>query len=150
MVSKTYLRFSRCVISFFMCLSVWSCAVFPQAPSSSPSARFPSSRSTVQERDQTPPRQENSPRALASLRLAEEARMLLNSGRIDDAITTLEHAMNLDPSNGQNYYYLAEARLKKGHSSQAREFNRLAAMYLRDEPERINRVNDQKERIRAR
>jgi tetratricopeptide (TPR) repeat protein len=133
-----------------MCLSILACAVYPQAPSSSTSARSPSSAPMMQKRDQTLPRQENSPRALASLRLTEEARMLLNSGRIDDAITTLEHAMNLDPSNGQNYYYLAEAWLKKGNFSQAREFNRLAAMYLKDEPEWINRVNDQKERIRAR
>jgi predicted Zn-dependent protease len=138
------------VIGFFMCLSVLACADLPQVPFSSPSAGSSSSGSTVQERDQTFPRRDDSPRALASLRLTEEARMLLNSSRIDDAITTLEHAMNLDPSNGQNYYYLAEAWLEKGNSSQAREFNRLAAMYLRDQPEWIDRVNDQKERIRAR
>jgi predicted Zn-dependent protease len=131
-----------------MCLSVSACGVLPQALS--PSASSSTSWSTAQERDQTFRGREDSPRALASLRLTEEARMLLNGDRIDDAITTLEHAMNLDPANGQNYYYLAEAWLKKGNSSQAREFNRLAAMYLRDQPEWIDRVNDQKERIRAR
>jgi predicted Zn-dependent protease len=76
--------------------------------------------------------------------------MLLENGKIDDAITTLERAMNLNPSNGQNYYYLAEAWLKKRNPSQAMEFNRLAAIYLGDEPEWINRVNDQRERIRTR
>jgi predicted Zn-dependent protease len=104
----------------------------------------------VLQSDQTLPRHGDSPRALASLRLTEQARILLESGKIDDAITTLERAMNLNPSNGQNYYYLAEAWLKKRNPSQAREFNRLAAMYLGDEPEWINRVNDQKERIRTR
>jgi predicted Zn-dependent protease len=127
-----------------------ACAVFPPAPSSSPSSLSPSPAPTVQNRDQTLPRQDGSPRALASLRLTEQARMLLETGKIDDAITTLERAMNLNPSNGQNYYYLAEAWLKNGNASQAREFNRLAAMYLRDEPEWINRVNDQKERIETR
>ncbi|HEX9910826.1 MAG TPA: tetratricopeptide repeat protein [Desulfatiglandales bacterium] len=104
----------------------------------------------MQKRDQTPSPQDNSPRVVASLRLTEQARVLLESGKVDDAITTLERAMNLNPSNGQNYYYLAEAWLKKGNPSQAREFNRLAAMYLRDEPDWIYRVKDQHERIRTR
>ena len=76
--------------------------------------------------------------------------MLLESGKIDDAIVTLERAINLNPSNGQNYYYLAEAWLKKGNLSQAREFNRLAAMYLKGEQEWMSRVKDQQERIRSR
>jgi tetratricopeptide (TPR) repeat protein len=76
--------------------------------------------------------------------------VLLESGKVDDAITTLERALNVNPSNGQNYYYLAEAWLKKGNLSQAREFNRLAAMYLRDDPGWMNRVKDQEERIKSR
>ncbi len=76
--------------------------------------------------------------------------MLLESGKADDAITTLERGVNLNPSNGQNYYYLAEAWLMKGNLSQAREFNRLAAMYLRDKPDWMNRVKDQRERIKPR
>lgn len=100
--------------------------------------------------DQTPPRQDESPRAVASLRLTEQARALLESGKVDDAITTLERAINVNPSNGQNYYYLAEAWLKKGNPSQAREFNRLAALYLRDEPAWSSRIKDQQERIRSR
>ena len=84
------------------------------------------------------------------MRLTEQARMLLESGKVDEAITTLERAMNVNPSNGQNYYYLGEAWLKKGNPSQAREFNRLAAIYLKDEPGWMNRVKDQQERIRSR
>jgi tetratricopeptide (TPR) repeat protein len=75
--------------------------------------------------------------------------MLLESGRVDDAISTLERAINVNPSNGQNYYYLAEAWLKKGNPSQAREFNRIAAMYLRDQPDWTSRVKDQKKKISA-
>jgi predicted Zn-dependent protease len=104
----------------------------------------------VLKKDQPPSREEDSSRAVASLRLTEQARVLLESGKVDDAITTLERAMNVNPSNGRNYYYLAEAWLKKGNPFQAREFNRLAAMYLRDEPGWMNRVNDQQERIRTR
>ncbi|MGE5839032.1 MAG: tetratricopeptide repeat protein [Deltaproteobacteria bacterium] len=104
----------------------------------------------MQKKEQAPPRENGSPRAVASLRLTEQARVLLENGKVDEAITTLERAMNVNPSNGQNYYYLAEAWLRKGNPSQAREFNRLAAMYLKDEPGWMNRVRDQQERIRAR
>jgi predicted Zn-dependent protease len=76
--------------------------------------------------------------------------VLLEGGKVDEAITTLERAMNVNPSSGQSYYYLAEAWLKKGNAPQAREFNRLAALYLKDEPLWMNRVKDQQERIRAR
>jgi tetratricopeptide (TPR) repeat protein len=146
-VSKIFSRYSRYSVAFFMCLNVSACAVLAQVPSSPPSPGFPSSGPVVEQSDQTLQRQGDNPRALASLRLTDEARMLLERGNIDDAIATLERAMNLNPSNGQNYYYLAEAWLKKRNPSQAREFNRLAAMYLRDDPEWKNRVDDQKERI---
>ena len=76
--------------------------------------------------------------------------MLLGSGKVDDAISTLERAVNLNPSNGQNYFYLAEAWIKKANFSQAREFNRLAAIYLKDDPTWMTRVKDQQDRIRAR
>jgi predicted Zn-dependent protease len=104
----------------------------------------------VEKKDQTPAPQDDSPRSVASLRLTEQARALLESGKADDAITTLERAINLNPSNGRNYYYMAEAWLKKGNSSQATEFNRLAAMYLKDDPGWMSRVKDQQARIRPR
>lgn len=133
-----------------MGLTLSACAVVREAPPSSPSSPPPTPAPKVQKRTEPLPRQDESPRALASLRLTEQARMLLESGRVDHAISTLERAMNVNPSNGQTYYYLAEAWIKKGNLSQAREFNRLAAMYLREKPEWTRRVEDQQERIRAR
>jgi tetratricopeptide (TPR) repeat protein len=149
-VSRICSRVSKCAIVFSMCLALSACAIVPQSPSSPSSLPSPPSKQTVQDRDQTPLPQDDSPRAVASLRLTEQARVLLESGKVDDAITTLERAMNVNPSNGQNYYYLAEAWLKKGNPSQAREFNRLAAMYLRNDPDWVNRINAQQERIRTR
>jgi predicted Zn-dependent protease len=137
-------------------MALSACAIVPQSPSppspppSSSPPPSPSSIPSVEKRDQAPPPQHDSPRAVASLRLTEQARVLLETGKVDDAITTLERAMNLNPSNGQNYYYMAEAWLRKGNPSQAREFNRLAAMYLKDDPNWIGRVKDQQERIKAR
>ncbi len=133
-----------------MCLALSACAVVPPSPSSPSSPPSSSSEPTVKKGDQTPPRQDESPRAVTSLRFTEQARALLESGRVDDAISTLERAINVNPSNGQNYYYLAEAWLKKGSPSQAREFNRLAEMYLRDEPAWMSRVKEQQERIKTR
>jgi tetratricopeptide (TPR) repeat protein len=149
-VSKISSTISKHLIGFALCLALTACAIVPQAPTPSPSPPSPSSAPTVEKSDQTPPPQDDNPRAVASLRLTEQARVLLETGKVDDAITTLERAMNVSPSNGQNYYYLAEAWLKKGNPSQAREFNRLAAMYLKDDPNWIGRVKDQQERIRAR
>ena len=149
-MSKTCSRASRYAVLFFVGLSLSACAIAPQpSPPPSPSPSPPPGPVAL-EKDQTPPRPEESPRAVASLRLTEQARVLLESGKVDEAITALERAMNVNPSNGQNYYYLAEAWLKKGNPSQAREFNRLAAMYLKGEPEWMSRVKDQQERIRTR
>jgi tetratricopeptide (TPR) repeat protein len=134
----------------FVGLGISACAIVPQTPSSPSSPPSPSAEAPAQTNAQTTSLQDDSPRAVASLRLTEQARVLLESGKVDDAITTLERALNVNPSNGQNYYYLAEAWLKKGNPSQAREFNRLAAMYLRNDPDWMNRIKDQEARINTR
>ena len=149
-MSRICSRVFRISIFSLLCLALSACAIVPESPPSPSSSPSPSPAPTVLEKDQSLSRQDESPRAVASLRLTEQARVLLETGKVDDAITTLERAMNLNPSNGQNYYYMAEAWLRKGNSSQAREFNRLAAMYLKNDPNWIGQVKDQQERIRAR
>jgi tetratricopeptide (TPR) repeat protein len=159
-VSKIYSRLSNRLSGFALFLALSGCAISPQAPSSTLSrkpaisqeeqASSSSSTQPVEKKDPTQSRSGESPHALASLRLTEQARALLDSGKPDDAITTLERAVNLSPSNGQNYYYLAEAWLGKGIPSQAREFNRLASIYLKDEPDWMDRVKAQEERIKKR
>jgi tetratricopeptide (TPR) repeat protein len=88
------------------------------------------------------------PRMLASLRLTDQGRILIEKGKPDDAIRVLERAIGLDATNGQNYYYLSEAWLLKGDIEQANEFNRLAGIYLKEDPLWMNRVNTQRERIK--
>jgi tetratricopeptide (TPR) repeat protein len=68
----------------------------------------------------------------------------------DDAIRVLEQAVNLNPTAGQNYYYLSEAWLMKRNPGQAREYNSLAASYLQNDPEWKGRVQEQRERIERR
>jgi tetratricopeptide (TPR) repeat protein len=63
-------------------------------------------------------------REIAALHLTEQGKMLLESGKIDDAISVLERAVSIYGTNGKNYYYLAEAWLKKGNIMQARDWRR--------------------------
>jgi predicted Zn-dependent protease len=83
------------------------------------------------------------------LQLTEQGRMFLENNQPDDAIGILERALNLNPGNGRNYYYLAEAWLMKRNTGQAAEFNRLAEMYLKDDNVWLDRVIQQRERIKA-
>ena len=90
---------------------------------------------------------ESSPRAVASLQLTEQGRRYLEDDQPDKAIRVLEQAISIYPNNGQNYYYLAEAWLKKGVASEAKTFNQLAEMHLKDDTEWLNRVAQQANRI---
>jgi hypothetical protein len=88
-----------------------------------------------------------SPRALASLELTEQGRRQIEAEQADSAIRVLEQAISLDPSNGHNYYYLAEAWLMKGFSDEARQFNRLAESHLSGDKDWQKLVTRQAERI---
>jgi len=87
--------------------------------------------------------QQSSPREKASIQLTQEGKQLLNEGKTDNAIRLLEQAIGLNPNNGQSYYYLAQAWLKKGIFSEAKEFNNLARVYLQEDKEWMNRVEKQ-------
>ena len=68
-----------------------------------------------------------------TIQLTHEGLQRLQEGNFDGAIRLLEQAIGLNPNNGQSYYYLAQAWLKKGMFSEAKEFNRLAQTYLKDD-----------------
>jgi hypothetical protein len=59
----------------------------------------------------------------------------------------LEQAVGLDPTNGQNYYYLCEAWLMKASAAQAKEFNHLAEIHLKEDSQWMIRVAQQADRI---
>ena len=96
-----------------------------------------------------PERQEPDPRALAALQLTRQGEILIKQKRPDDAIRTLERAVGLDPTHGPNYYYLCEAWLQKGDMVQAKEFNRLAVLYLKGNPDWKRRLKAQNRRLDA-
>lgn len=84
---------------------------------------------------------------VASLELTQQGRAFLEAGNADDALRVLERAVSIDPHNGENYYYLAEAWMLKDDGRQAAECNKLAAIYLQGNPEWNARVAEQRERI---
>jgi len=86
-------------------------------------------------------------RAVASLQLTDQGRRLLENRQPDRAIRLLEQAVSLNPLNGQNYYYLSEAWLMNGSTDQAKEFNQLAEIHLKDDPRWMTRVAQQADRI---
>ncbi|HNT56545.1 MAG TPA: tetratricopeptide repeat protein [Syntrophales bacterium] len=88
------------------------------------------------------------PRTLAAMNLTEQGRMLLERGRVDEAISLFERAANISPANGRNCFYLAEAWILKGDLYQAREWNRLAEIYLREDGAWMEKVLAQKKRIK--
>ena len=88
-----------------------------------------------------------SPRVQASSKLTEQGSRLLDEGQPDKAMRVLEQAISLDPNNGRNYYYMAEAWLTKEIASEAQEFNQLAEMHLKGDDEWIIRVAQQADRI---
>jgi tetratricopeptide (TPR) repeat protein len=103
---------------------------------------------------ETPPLPEKppqpSPRVQASLQLTEQGRLLIEKGQADNAIRVLEQAISLNPNNGQNYYYLSEAWLMKERFSEAKEFNRLAELHLKDNEDWLRKVTKQADRIAER
>ncbi len=87
------------------------------------------------------------PRVIASLQLTDQGRRFIEDRLPDRAIRVLEQAVSLNPTNGQNYYYLAEAWLIKGFADQAKEFNHLAEIHLKDDSRWMIRVAEQADRI---
>ena len=111
----------------------------PSAPSKPDTAVIPEEPKEPEDRP--------GPRAVASLQMTEQGRELIKRKKVDDAITVLERAVSLNPGNGQNYYYLAEAWLQKRNISQAEEFNSLAGTYLEGDQTWMLKVEEQKKRI---
>lgn len=91
--------------------------------------------------------EKETPRVVASLQLTDQGRRLLEERKPDKAIRVLEQAVSLHPTNGRNYYYLSEAWLMKGSAAQAKEFNQLAEIHLKEDSDWMMRVATQADRI---
>ena len=94
-----------------------------------------------------PPAQEPDANARAAAAMVRQGRQHLTRGELDAAIRVLERSVALDSTNGQNYYYLAEAWLMKKNARQARDFNRLAGIQLAQDANWKSQISRQKNRI---
>lgn len=144
---KIYFQVFKCIGVFILggiFLTASGCAKTVSVPAPVPHKGYP-----IQTGVPGKELEDLSPRAQASLRLTEQGRILLEDGKTNDAISTLEQAINLNPTNGLNYYYLSEAWLLSGKFEQAAEFNRLAEIYLEESPEWMLKVNEQRGRIQG-
>jgi len=131
----TFVLLMACSTVFFGCSQVASYIPF-----------FPRQSRTIDKASNTAPGGTD-PQASASAELVERGKALLYGGSIDDAISTFERSLTLDPVNGRAYYYLSEAWLLKGNTIQAKEFNRLAGLHLAGDVSWSRPVIEQRERI---
>jgi tetratricopeptide (TPR) repeat protein len=143
MIRKNYAKMLRLLV-LMLWIAISGCAVFMPPPVEKSPQAMPA---PGVEKPVFPEIQGN-PREIASLQLTDQGRILLEQGKADEAITVLERALNLYPTNGRNYYYLSEAWLLKNDVLQAKEWNRLAELYLSDDKDWLKKVLDQKARIR--
>jgi tetratricopeptide (TPR) repeat protein len=130
----------RCIQLIFLFLAVW--VLTACTPS-----LFKKEPIEPEESGAAPAAVTEDPRAVASLQLTDQGRRLLEDQKPDRAIRVLEQAVSLNPDNGQNYYYLSEAWLKKGFAAQAKEFNHLAEIHLKEDSEWMIRVAKQADKI---
>jgi len=145
---KRYLKEIRSILwcPFLFTLICFGCSSRPVAVAP-PLASAPECQQPHPLAEETENPSEPNSRALTSLRFTEQARLYLEARKPDEAIRILERAVNLDPYNGLNYYFLASAYLLKDVPGQAREFNHLAGIYLTVDSSWMEKVERQKERI---
>ena len=131
-------------IKFIQIVLIILLAVWLDACSKPPLKEEPYETEASASREETA---EENPRVMASLQLTDQGRRLLEDRKPDKAIRVLEQAVSLHPTNGQNYYYLAEAWLMKGSAAQAREFNQLAEIHFKEDSTWMIQVANQADRI---
>lgn len=125
-------------------LAIVGCMEKPRVSVTEPPATS-DSESTVNQ--PTPSVQEPDANARAAAAMVRRGRQHLTRGETDAAIRILERSVALDSTNGENYYYLAEAWLMKKNAGQASQFNRLAGIQLAPDTAWKTRIDLQKNRI---
>ena len=140
MVSRDYfIRFRQlaAVLAIWLPVLMGGCASRPVMPE--PAA--------APDRKVTPPAVESThPQQAAARELTNRGRRHLENNRPDAALRDLERALSLNPSAGENYYYLAEAWLMKIDARRAREFNRMAEDHFKKDPDWLRRSAGQADR----
>jgi hypothetical protein len=85
-----------------------------------------------------------SPRRRAALRIAEEARNLLEAGQYEKALRRLETSLGLD-ANRYNYFYLAVTHHRLAHYAESIAFLSVAEAFFYGEPDWIAELSTLKQ-----
>ncbi len=80
------------------------------------------------------------PQHFASMHLVDQAGAALNEGRVEDAISMYEQAVQVDVYNGEAFFGLARAWHAQGTQRKALEFARRAEMLLQGNSSRLKEV----------
>jgi Tfp pilus assembly protein PilF len=97
---------------------------------------------------EAPPQPEDKAgRTSAAAEMIRRGRELLDKEEAAAAVRVLSQAVNLNPVDGQTYYYLSEAWIMQQNIHQAKQYNRLAENYLGDDPNWVHRLARQSDRI---
>lgn len=145
--STAPLKHQRFILGLFCCLLLFGC--MPQTNVSVQDKQTPPAPLPARKPSEPAIEKPDGAQVLAAEALVDQGRQLLAQGATDAAIRVLERSVALDSNGGENYYYLAEAWLRKKNVHQAREFNRLAGMHLGQDPEWKTRIDRQNDRISA-
>ena len=87
------------------------------------------------------------PGQAAARQLIERGRRHLEDHQPDAAIRDLERALSLHSTDGETYFWLAEAWLMKIDARRAGDFNRMAEYHFKDDPGWLVRIAGQADRI---
>ncbi|MCX7823575.1 MAG: hypothetical protein N2260_09080 [Syntrophobacterales bacterium] len=87
-----------------------------------------------------PPTSKGAPQAMASIKLVDNARQLRVNGKVDEAIRTLERAIELDAYNGEAFYEMALCWQNKKDFNKALKFADRAEQVYSKNPEKLKKV----------
>lgn len=102
-----------------------------------PQTTAPKAGSAGQSSTNQPPA---TPQQLASMQLVDQAEAALAQGHPNQAINTLEQAIQVDVYNGQAFYDLARAWQSKGSQANALEFANKAEILFQNNPAKLKQV----------
>ena len=88
-----------------------------------------------------PSKRSSTPEYNATQRLVERGKREISHNRFEKATQTLEAAINIEPSNGEAYFWLAKANLMLGDSENAMQLLDRALVYLSND-EWIKKAED--------
>lgn len=108
--------------------------LFSCAKQAKPPAR-PTEQPQKQEIEQTMPATPvvKTPESSASTRLIEQGKSNYNAGQYQKAMQSLEAAVNLEPDNGEAYYWLSRSNLALDDKDNAKQYLDTARSYLSDD-----------------